>query len=153
MNVTETSKLTNNFTLKEYAYGIFQTQVKKYNEDVKLSAEAILHAQCLQEFRDYYGKAMTVNAWFRGAKFNKSVGGTANSGHLLGTATDVSMKITEATFKTYWKKWQEICKKHNTIGAMGYYPNDNFVHFESYVKWSKTNTYWKKVNGKMIYSF
>lgn len=153
VKTSDKSTLTKNFTYKEYAYGIFKSEMAQYNEETQITVNALKHAEILQEFREWLNKPMTVNCWYRAPKFNKAKGGEQNSGHLSGTATDVSMKITPIAFTQYKLKWFELCKKHGCVGAIGYYPQDNFVHFESYVTWSKVNTYWKKDKGKMVYNF
>lgn len=133
------TKLTEHFTTKEYA--VNQTGT------VKLTAESILHAQCLEEFRKWFRAPMKVNAWYRTSAYNKKVGGNANSSHLRGCATDWGNPvITESDFIRYAKKWKEICEDHGIVGEAGLYKWG--MHLGSSVKYSRTFYHWDSRSGK-----
>lgn len=133
--------LTKHFSLAEYA--------KNQSGTVNLTAESILHAQCMEEFREWLGKPLTVNAWFRTAAYNKKVGGNANSSHLRGCATDWgNAGVSEENFIKYAKKWNEICKKHGVIGEAGLYKWG--IHLGSSVKYSDKFYHWDSRSGKQI---
>lgn len=135
------SNLTEHFTFKEYA--------KNQTGTVKLTAEAILHAQCLEEFRKWLKRPMKVNAWYRTAAYNKKVGGNAKSSHLRGVATDWGMpRLSEKEFIRYAKKWKEICEAHDIVGEAGLYTWG--MHMGSSVKYSKTFYNWDSRSGKQI---
>ena len=76
------TNLTKHFTFAEYA--------KNQTGTVKLAAAAMLQAQCMEEFRQWLAKPMTINSWFRTAAYNKKIGGNAKSSHLRGCAADWS---------------------------------------------------------------
>ena len=89
-------KLTPHFSAEEYA--VHQA------EDCAITREAMKHAEMLEEFRQWLKRPMTVNAWYRTAKYNKKVGGNASSSHLRGVATDISMPgLSEDRFVKYAK--------------------------------------------------
>lgn len=133
------SNLTEHFTFKEYA--------KNQTGTVKLTAEAILHAQCLEEFRKWLQRPMKVNAWYRTAAYNKKVGGNAKSSHLRGVATDWGMPgLSEKEFIKYATKWKEICASHGVVGEAGLYTWG--MHLGSSVKYSKTFYHWDSRSGK-----
>lgn len=135
------SNLTEHFTFKEYA--------RNQTGTVKLTAEAILHAQCLEEFRKWLKRPMKVNAWYRTAAYNKKVGGNAKSSHLRGVATDWGMPgLSEKEFIRYAKKWKEICEAHDIVGEAGLYTWG--MHMGSSVKYSKTFYNWDSRSGKQI---
>lgn len=135
------SKLTEHFTFKEYT--------KNQTGTVKLTAGAILHAQCLEEFRQWIGKPMQVNAWFRTAAYNKKVGGNAKSSHLRGCATDWGLQgVSQDNFIRYAKKWREICEAHGIIGEAGLYTWG--IHLGSSITYSKTFYHWDSRSGKQI---
>lgn len=136
------SKITEHFTTKEYAINQVGT--------VKLTAEAILHAVCLEEFRQWLGRGMTVHAWYRTAAYNKSVGGSASSSHLKGCATDwhTTTGIDKDRFIKYAKKWREICEAHGIVGEAGLYSWG--MHLGSNVSYSKTFYHWDSRSGKQI---
>lgn len=133
--------LTAHFTFKEYA--------KNQTGTVKLTAEAILHAQCMEEFRQWLGRPMTVNAWFRSAAYNKKVGGNAKSSHLRGVATDWGLpSVSKDDFIRYAKKWKEICKAHGIVGEAGLYTWG--IHLGSSVRYSKEFYHWDSRSGKQV---
>lgn len=132
------TNLTEHFTFHEYS--VNQTGT------VKLTAESILHAQCLEEFRKWLGKSMKINAWYRTSAYNKKVGGNANSSHLRGVATDWGTNLTEEKFIKYAKKWKEICESHDVVGEAGLYTWG--MHLGSSVKYSKTFYHWDSRSGK-----
>lgn len=135
------SNLTEHFTFKEYA--------KNQTGTVKLTAEAILHAQCLEEFRKWLDRPMKINAWYRTVAYNKKVDGNAKSSHLRGVATDWGMPgLSEKEFIRYAKKWKEICEAHDIVGEAGLYTWG--MHMGSSVKYSKTFYNWDSRSGKQI---
>lgn len=135
------ANLTAHFTFKEYA--------KNQTGTVKLTAEAILHAQCLEEFRQWHGRPMTVNGWFRTAAYNKKVGSNAKSSHLRGVATDWGLPgVSKDNFIRYAKKWKEICKAHGVVGEAGLYTWG--IHLGSSVGYSKTFYHWDSRSGKQV---
>lgn len=135
------SNLTEHFTFKEYA--------KNQTGTVKLTAEAILHAQCLEEFRIWHGRPMQVNGWFRTATYNKKVGGNAKSSHLRGCATDWGLPgVSREDFIRYAKKWKEICKAHGIVGEAGLYTWG--IHLGSSVRYSKAFYHWDSRSGKQV---
>ena len=139
MATIKVTGLTEHFSLSDY--GVNQTGT------LPLSADAILHAAMLEEFRQWLGRPMAVNAWYRTAKYNKSVGGVSTSSHLKGTATDwkTTVEIDEDRFIKYAKKWREICKAHGVVGEAGLYKWG--VHFGSSITYSKTFYHWDSRSG------
>lgn len=134
-------KLTKHFTIEEYF--VNQTGASL------LTPEGILQAVCLEEFRTWLGKAMKVNAWYRAASYNKSVGGKSSSSHLKGAATDWSYpNVTKEEFIKYAKKWCSICKSHGVIGEAGLYKWG--IHLGSSVKYSKRFYHWDTRSGKQV---
>ncbi len=45
-------------------------------------------ARLLQEIRDFYGKPISINSWYRPPAVNKNVGGVSNSRHIVGDGVD-----------------------------------------------------------------
>lgn len=134
-------KLTPHFSLEEYA--IHQT------EDCTITREAMKHAEMLEEFRRWLKRPMTVNAWCRTAKYNKKVGGNANSSHLRGVATDIGMPgLSEDRFIKYAKKWKEICENHGVVGEAGLYTWG--IHLGSHVTYSNTFYHWDSRSNRQI---
>lgn len=96
-------------------------------EKVKLilTPETVEFAEMIQKLRDYYGKPITVNSWFRTPAYNKKVGGSSNSLHLIGRACD--LKVTNYTELTI--AWKAICSMYKKVGGINYY--DTYMHFDN----------------------
>ncbi len=133
--------LTKHFTLAEYSVDQIGT--------VKLSKEALLQAHCLEEFRRWYGKPLTVTSWYRTVACNKAVGGVPNSSHLYGKATDLSLpNLSQKNFIRYAKKWREICRKHGVVGEAGLY---NWgMHLGSSITYSNRFYHWDSRGNSQV---
>ena len=130
--------LTKHFSIEEYE--VHQTGT------CYITLDALEHADILEEFRTWLGKAMKVNAWYRTPAYNKKVGGNANSSHLRGVATDISMpNISQTTFIKYAKKWKALCKKHGVVGEAGLYTWG--IHLGSHVTYSSSFYHWDSRSG------
>lgn len=144
VNITYKGKLTKHFSSTEYT--VNQT------ENCTINADAIEHAQLLEELREWYGKPIHVNSWFRTPAYNKKCGGVASSNHLRGTATDVLITFeTDEEFLAFARKWKAICKKHGTVGEIGRYKT--FTHLGSHILYSNVFYNWDKRNGTQINMF
>ena len=113
--------ITKNFTLAEIANKQASDQTK-----LKLTPAIVEHAQMMQELRDWYGKPLNVSSWYRTKKFNQSCGGSKNSAHLVGLATDIN-NIPEPYYRDFAIAWETICTAHGKIGGCNYY--DWGMHF------------------------
>ena len=133
------TNLTKHFTFAEYA--------KNQTGIVKLTAAAIVQAQCMEEFRQWLGRPMPINSWFRTAAYNKKVGGNAKSSHLRGCAADWGNPgVSEKDFIRYAKKWKEICKAHGVVGEAGL--SAWGIHLGSSIGYSKEFYHWDSRSGR-----
>lgn len=64
--------------------GISNTPNERELKAMKLLAEAVF-----EPLRKWYGKPIQVTSFFRSAKINKAIGGSATSQHSLGQAIDI----------------------------------------------------------------
>lgn len=78
-------QLTTNFTKQEFECRDGSTMPSEVLENVKLLAKE------LQVLRDFVGKKTTINSGYRSEKYNKKVGGSPKSQHLLGKAADITI--------------------------------------------------------------
>lgn len=90
------TNLTKHFTFAEYA--------KNQTGTVKLAAAAMLQAQCMEEFRQWLAKPMTINSWFRTAAYNKKSEGTRSplicaAARRIGAIRASAQKILSVTRK------------------------------------------------------
>lgn len=117
-------RLVKNFSLSEM-------ENNEAKEDIKLiiTPEVVEFAQMVQELRDWYGRPMKVNSWFRTEFYNKQIGGAPKSIHLDGRAVDIAISNPVQQNKIR-SQWEWICSKHNKIGGINYY--DTFIHIDNY---------------------
>lgn len=115
-------------------FSLWEMTNKQAKDEVKLTLtpEVVEHAQMMQELREWFGKSMTVNSWYRTKAFNKSVGGHVKSCHLDGLATDINMQgLTKVQAELYSDVWRCICIAHGKIGGVSIYIKRGFMHFDS----------------------
>lgn len=74
-----TKQITKNFKVREFAC--------KDGSDVVFVADEL--ANVLQQIRDHFGKAITINSGYRTPAYNKKIGGATYSQHMYGTAADI----------------------------------------------------------------
>lgn len=75
-------KLSANFTVKEFA-------CKDGTDTIFVSPELV---NLLQEIRDHFGKAVTINSAYRTHAYNKKIDGATFSRHIYGMAADIKVK-------------------------------------------------------------
>lgn len=81
-------KLSRNFSLNEMlvtSTGIPNIPTEKEINNMKLLAENVL-----QPLRDHINRPVIVTSGFRSKAVNSAVGGSKTSGHMLGTAADIT---------------------------------------------------------------
>lgn len=86
----------------------------------------------LQQIRDKFGAAVTINSGYRTAAHNKKVGGAKNSYHTQGMAADIAVKGISPL---------RVARYAETIGAngVGWYESQGFTHVDT-----RSNRYfWK----------
>jgi uncharacterized protein YcbK (DUF882 family) len=82
-------------------------------------------ANQLQVLRDCLGVPITVNSGYRSTSYNKKIGGTLNSQHILGKAADITAKgYTPA--QVYAKIEKLINSGDMLQGGLGLY--STFIH-------------------------
>lgn len=74
-------KLSTNFKVKEFACNDGSDKILIDTELVEL----------LQKLRNHFGKPIIINSAYRTSSYNKKVGGSTNSQHLLGKASDIKI--------------------------------------------------------------
>lgn len=106
-------KITKNFSSRE-----FDCQCK--NPECQYTLIDIDHVEALQRMRDKWGKVITINSAFRCEKHNKAVGGSTQSRHLKGDATDIVVKGLSLDIVA------RDCEHFNGLGRY-----NTFVHIDS----------------------
>lgn len=125
-------KLTRNFKSTE-----FDCKGKKCCSKTPLDIELVGY---LQVFRNYFGKAITINSGYRCQTHNKNVGGTKNSRHTQGMAADIVVKGVKPV---------KVAQFAEMIGVRGIGLYDNFVHIDTRTE----KFYWKGHAQKAVKTF
>ena len=95
--------ISKNITLKEATFSntaiarkIDNTPDAETLERMKLVAE-----KCFQPVREWYGKPIKINSFYRSPKLNKAIGGASKSQHLKGEAIDLTAGSVSENKKLY----------------------------------------------------
>lgn len=80
----------------------------------------------LEAIREHFKKPVIITSGYRCEKHNKKVGGSINSQHLKGFASDIIVAEVEP-FEVY-----SYCEKINKYGGLGKY--DTFTHVDVCIK-------------------
>lgn len=108
-------QLTKNFSRKELECNCGCGQCRMNPELLEI----------LQEIRDEMCVPIYINSGYRCKEHNFSVGGTANSQHLVGKAVDVKTKDWDATL---FAKFLKYCFAHEAIKGYGF--GKGFLHID-----------------------
>lgn len=84
----------------------------------------IVVAKELQKIRDFYGRSIQINSWYRDPKTNRRVNGASDSRHLYGDAVDFTVKgiHCQDVYKRLNPTWK--CGLASTV-------SDAFVHLDT----------------------
>ena len=111
-------KLADNFKVKEFA-------CKDGSDKVLVDTELV---ELLQKIRNHFNTSVKITSGYRTATHNKKVGGTTNSYHLVGMASDIQVSGVHPVLVAMY------AEKLNA-GGIGVYPN--FVHVDTRKKTSR----------------
>ena len=114
-------KLTNNFTLEEFACKDGSAT------PVELVPNLQKLANNLQSLRDEIGLPVHINSGYRSAAYNKAIGGAKFSQHANGKAADITVKGL-TPYHVYRIILDLISKGKMQEGGLGIY--DSWVHYD-----------------------
>lgn len=112
-------KLSTNFKVREFA-------CKDGSDKVLIDTDLVT---LLQKIRDYFKKPVRINSGYRTKNHNKKVGGTTNSYHLVGMASDIRIDGVNPILVALYAE-------RLNAGGIGVY--SNFVHVDT----RKNKTRW-----------
>jgi len=73
--------------------------------DVQLAAMKLVAVKCFEPLREWYGKPIRVNSFYRSPALNKAVKGAKNSDHVKGMAIDLNAGSNSENLKLFnWLK-------------------------------------------------
>jgi hypothetical protein len=139
-------QITRNFNIVEFKC--------KANGEVLINANVIDHIQRLQKLREWYKRPMRITSGYRTQEYNKKVGGSPNSKHMKGIASDILLpdefykygKERQNEFLNNIKnKWIQLCREDGLGGGVGFY--NTFFHLDSrpkgrYGNGTRTYAFW-----------
>jgi len=108
-------QITAHFALWEFCNAENDEEIK-----IEISPEFIEHVQMLEMLRTMIGHPLDVSSGWRSKKYNEECGGSPDSAHLVGLATDVYAEQSELPLLT--RCWKAVCKAFNKVGGINYYP-------------------------------
>lgn len=79
--------------------------IKNVPDEAHLAAMKLVANSCFEPLREWYGKPLKINSFFRCDALNKAVGGSKTSQHCKGEAIDISAGSKEENKKLFdWIK-------------------------------------------------
>lgn len=120
--------LSANFKVKEFA-------CKDGSDYILVSTDLV---RLLQNIRNHFGRAVTINSAYRNATYNKKIGGVSNSQHTLGTAADIV--VSGATPKAVAQYAEYLMPNSGGIGLYS-----SFTHVDVRAKRSRWQNFGKEV--------
>lgn len=120
------------------------------NEEQLKAMQAVAEA-CFEPLRNWYGKPIKINSFFRCEELNTKVGGSKTSQHCKGEAIDISAGSKEENKKLFdWVKKNLI---FDQLIAEGIHENGyDWVHISFRLNNNRADVlYAKFTNGKVVY--
>lgn len=116
----------------------------------QLAAMKLVTAKVFQPVREWYGKPIRVNSFFRSPELNTRIGGSKTSQHCKGEAIDID---TSNDNKKLYDYIRDNLEYDQLIWEFGNESNPDWIH----VSFSKNGNrkrqlLAKKVNGRTTYS-
>ncbi len=131
-------QITENFNISEFRC--------RANGEVLINAAVIDHIQRLQKLRDWYKRPMIITSGYRTSEYNEKVGGSPNSKHIEGIASDIllpdefygySKERQDEFLNNIKNKWIQLCNEDGLGGGVGFY--NSFFHLDSRPKGNYAN--------------
>jgi uncharacterized protein YcbK (DUF882 family) len=120
--------MTKNFKYKEFkCKGDCKNCKQKGEMPLEVYENIIKLSQQLQFLRDYTGRPIKINSAYRCPEHNAKVGGSKNSQHIFGKASDITIQSLKP-LEVYAMIEDLIDMGHMLQGGLGLY--DTFVHYD-----------------------
>jgi zinc D-Ala-D-Ala carboxypeptidase len=130
--------ISKHISLKEATFSATATRLGIKNEPTleHLKSMMIVAEKCFEPLREWYGKPLRINSFYRGKDLNRAVKGSLSSQHCKGEAIDIDAGSVDEN-----KKLFEWCKANLEFDQIINEYNFSWLHI------SYTN---KKPNRKQI---
>ena len=106
-----------------YSESAVKNKVSNVPNEVQLEAMQHVAVNLFEPLREWYGKPIKINSFFRSLEVNKLVGGAATSQHCKGEAIDISAGSKEENKKLF----DYVCKNLNFDQCINEY-NFTWIH-------------------------
>ena len=75
--------------------------IKNNPNSIELESMKLVANELFEPLREWYGKPIKINSFFRCEELNKKVGGSKTSGHVLGNSIDIDAGSVEENKKLF----------------------------------------------------
>ena len=75
--------------------------IKNNPNSIELESMKLVANELFEPLREWYGKPIKINSFFRCEELNKKVGGSKTSGHVLGNSIDIDAGSVEENRKLF----------------------------------------------------
>ena len=126
--------ISKHVSYKEGVYSITATRLGLDNtpNDEQLKNMEITAEEIFEPLRNWVGKPIKVNSFFRGLELNTAIGGSKTSQHMKGQAMDLDDTFGHATNAEMYHYIKENLDFDQLIWEFGDDDNPNWIHV-SYV--------------------
>lgn len=117
----------------------------------QIRAMKLVARQCFDPVRNYYGKPIRVNSFFRSAEVNKKIGGSTSSQHSKGEAIDMD-GLGGLKNSTIFKYILDYLTFDQLIWEFGTDKEPDWVHVSYSAKLNRNEVLRSyRENGKVVY--
>jgi len=128
------NNISKNVSYKEGVYSITANRLGLINkpDEVQLANMKTIAEKVFQPLREWVGKPIKINSFFRSPKLNKAIGGSSRSQHCHGQAIDIDDTFGHKSNADMFTYVKEILDFDQMIWEFGDDKNPDWVHI-SYV--------------------
>ena len=126
--------ISEHVSYKEGVYSVTATRLGVDNtpNDEQLTNMELVAEKVFEPLREWVGKPIKINSFFRGSELNKAIGGARKSQHMKGQAMDIDDNYGNATNAEMYHWIKENLDFDQLIWEFGDDDNPNWLHV-SYV--------------------
>jgi len=99
--------ISKHITYEEGVYSFKASQLGLINipNSTEFKAMKLVAEKCFEPTREWYGKAIKINSFFRSPEVNKAVNGSSTSDHMKGCSIDLTAGSKSENLKLFnWMK-------------------------------------------------
>jgi len=120
-----------------YSATAVSNNIENVPNSQELEAMKLVATKCFEPLREWYGKPIKINSFYRSSELNTKVGGSKTSSHVKGEAMDIDTDSISENKKLY-----DWCKKNLEFDQLIWEYGGKWIHI----------SYRKNGNRKQIFS-